>query len=88
MFARLLSLDNAQVMAILAIVIAETLWAGSDLVDVLGAHLAVDMAPVWQADDAFFDLIRDREVLLAMVEEASDKQVVAGNAKEPARCSR
>ena len=85
MFARLLPLDDAQVMAILAIVMAETLWARSELVDLLGAHLVVDTASVWQADDALFDLIRDREVLLSMVEEVSDKPVVAGNAKEPGK---
>jgi ParB family chromosome partitioning protein len=82
LFARLLPLDDAQVLSILAIVMGETLWARSDLIDLLGTHLAVDMASVWQADDALFDLIRDREVLLAMVEEVSDKQVVAGNLKE------
>lgn len=85
LFARLLPLDDAQILSILAIVMGETLWARSEMVDLLGAHLAVDMASVWQADDTFFDLIRDREVLLAMVEEVSDKQVVAGNAKEPGK---
>ena len=85
LFARLLPLDDAQVLSILAIVMGETLWARSEMVDLLGAHLAVDMASVWQADDALFDLIRDREVLLAMVEEVSDKQVVTGNAKEPGK---
>ncbi|MDF2384875.1 ParB/RepB/Spo0J family partition protein [Nostoc ellipsosporum NOK] len=85
LFARLLPLDDAQVLSILAIVMGETLWARSEMVDLLGSHLAVDMASVWQADDAFFDLIRDREVLLAMLEEVSDKQVVAGNAKEPGK---
>jgi ParB family chromosome partitioning protein len=84
-FVRLLPLDDVQVMSIFAIVMAETLHARSHLVDLLGAHLAVDMASVWQADDALFDLIRDREVLLAMVEEVSDRQVVAGNAKEPGK---
>lgn len=85
LFARLLPLDDARVLSILAIVMGETLWARSEIVDLLGAHLAVDMASVWQADDTFFDLIRDREVLLAMVEEVSDKQVVAGNIKEPGK---
>jgi ParB family chromosome partitioning protein len=85
MFARLLPLTDAQVLDILAIVMAESLWSRSDLVDLLGAHLAVDMASVWQPDDALFDLIRNREVLLAMVEEVSDTQVVAGNAKEPGK---
>lgn len=85
LFPRLLPLDDAQVMAILAIAMGETLWARSEMVDLLGTHLAVDMASVWHVDDALFDLIRDREVLLAMVEEVSDKQVVAGNAKEPGK---
>ncbi|MDT8758761.1 ParB N-terminal domain-containing protein [Sphingomonas psychrotolerans] len=82
LFVRLVRLDDAQVLDILAIVMGETLHARSSLVDLLGQHLGVDMAPVWRADDAFFDLIRDREVLLAIVEEVADRQVATGNAKE------
>lgn len=85
LFVRLIRLDDAQVLDILAIVMGETLHARSSLVDLLGQHLGVDMAPVWHTDDAFFDLIRDREVLLAMVEEVADRQVAAGNAKETGR---
>ncbi|UIJ47130.1 ParB/RepB/Spo0J family partition protein [Sphingomonas cannabina] len=82
LFVRLVRLDERQVLDILAIVMGETLHARSDMVDVLGLHLAVDMAPVWQADDALLDLIRDREVLLAMVEELAGRQVAEANAKE------
>jgi len=69
-------------MSILAIVMGETLDARSNMVDALGQHLAVDMAPVWQADDALLDAIRDREVLTAMVEELAGKTVAEANAKE------
>ncbi|WP_448657769.1 ParB/RepB/Spo0J family partition protein [Sphingomonas sp. CJ99] len=79
--ARLLPLADEQVLAILAIVMGETLHARSEIVDLLGRHLGVDMASVWQADDALFDLIRDREVLLAMVEEVAGKSVAEANAK-------
>lgn len=82
LFVRLTRLDDAQVLDILAIVMGETLYARSDMVDLLGLHLAVDMAPAWQADDALLDLIRDREILLAMVEEVAGKQVAEANAKE------
>ena len=82
LFAALAALDDAQVLDILAVVIAETLCARSNLVDLLGSHLAVDMASVWQADDAFFEPIRDREVLLAMVGEVAGKLVAEANAKE------
>jgi len=85
LFVRLLPLDDPQVMAILSIVMGETLWAGSDMVDLLGVHLAVDVAPVWQADDVLFELIRDREVLLAMVAEVAGKQVTDANVKEPGK---
>lgn len=79
---KLLKLDDAQVMSILAIVMGETLDARGNMVDVLGIHLAVDMAPVWQADDALVDAIRDREVLTQMVEEVAGETVAEANAKE------
>lgn len=82
LFVRLLALTDTQVMAILAVIMGETLWARSELVDLLGQHLAVDMGLVWQADDALFDLIRDREVLLAMVGEVAGQQVAEANGKE------
>lgn len=82
LFAKLVKLDDAAVLAILAVVMGETLDARSDLVDLLGQHLAVDMAEVWQADDALFDLVRDREVLLAMVEEVAGAKVAEANARE------
>lgn len=82
LFARLAKLDDASVMAILAVVMGETLDARSDLVDLLGQHLAVDMAKVWRADDALLDPVRDREVLLAMVEKVAGKKVAEANARE------
>lgn len=82
LFAKLAKLGDADVMAILAVVMSETLDARSDLVDLLGEHLAVDMTKVWQADDAMLDLVRDREVLLAMVEDVAGNPVAEANAKE------
>ncbi len=82
LFAKLAKLDDASVTAIIAVVMGETLDARSDLVDLLGEHLAVDMAQVWQADDALLDLVRDREVLLAMVEDVAGAKVAEANAKE------
>lgn len=82
LFAELAKLDDASVMAILAVAMGETLDVRSDLVDLLGQYLAVDMAKVWQADDALLDLVRDRDVLLAMVEDVAGKTVADSNAKE------
>ena len=82
LFAKLAKLDDASVMTILAVVMSETLDARCDLVDLLGQHLAVDMAKVWRADDAMLDLVRDREVLLALVEDVAGAKVAEDNAKE------
>jgi ParB family chromosome partitioning protein len=49
-FARLLELSDAQVMQILAVVLAETLAAGTGLIDMLGQHLKVDCLEHWQPD--------------------------------------
>jgi ParB family chromosome partitioning protein len=88
LFAGLLKLDEAQVLAILAIAMGETLDARSAMVDALGQHLAVDMAPVWEADDALLDAIRDREVLSAMVAEVAGETVAEANAKESGKVLR
>ncbi len=81
-FLRLLDLPDAAVMDILTIVVGETLDAGSPMVDALGAELNVDMASVWQADDAFFGLVRDKHVLRAMMAEVAGERIAAANAKE------
>lgn len=81
-FLRLMELPDIAVMDVLTIVVGETLDAGSPLVDALGTQLTVDMAPVWQADDAFFALIRDKEVLRAMLAEVAGETVASANANE------
>lgn len=81
-FLRLLDLPDAAVMDILTIVVGETLDAGSPMVDALGTELRVDMASVWQADDPFFGLVRDKEVLRAMMAEVANERIAAANAKE------
>lgn len=81
-FRRLLSLTDAEVMAVLAVVMGETLAVGTELIDALGTHLALDMSSVWSADDAFFDLLRSREVLTPMVAEVAGAEVAAANAGE------
>jgi len=81
-FLQLVALTDQQVMEVAAIVMAETLAAGSEEVEALGLHLGVGMGEVWKADDAFFDLIRDREVLAAIVTEVVGEEVAEANSKE------
>lgn len=82
LFARLLELPDPVVMEIIAIVMGETLQAGSEAVEMIGLHIDTDMHRHWKADAAFFDQLRDREVLLAIVGEVAGTEVAAANAAE------
>lgn len=81
-FLRLLDLPDPAILDVVAIVMGETLAAGSVAVEAIGRTLGVDMADWWQADPAFFDLVRDKEVLGAMVAEVAGETVASANAKE------
>ena len=85
LFARLLALSDDDVMRVVAVVMAETLGAGSALVEAVGVQLSVDMATVWQPDEAFFDLLRDKAVINAMLAEVGGKRVANGNVAEKAK---
>lgn len=73
-FQRLLKLKDADVGRIATFVMAETLAAGSDVVDAFGVHAKVETRDHWTPDQAFFDLLRDRDTVHAMLAEVSGKK--------------
>jgi ParB family chromosome partitioning protein len=73
-FAKLLEMADKDVNRLLAIVMAETLAAGTGLIDTLGQQLAVDVGAEWHPDDVFFGLLRDRESLGAILAEMIGKR--------------
>lgn len=88
LFVQLTALPKDDVLAVLAVVVGETLDPRGDIVDALGISLGIDMASVWQADRAFLDSLRDREVMLAMVGNLTSPAVAEANAKEPVKVLR
>ena len=82
LFQRLLDLPDPAILDVVVIVMGETLASGSAAVEAVGLTLGVDMADYWQADPALFDLIRDKEVLTAMVADVAGQTVASANAKE------
>jgi ParB family transcriptional regulator, chromosome partitioning protein len=82
LFQRLLELPDAVVMEVLAIVMAETLASGTGLIETIGLHLGVKMADYWVADDAFYGLVRDREVLTEVLREVGGDTVAEAHATE------
>ncbi|CAM5508498.1 ParB/RepB/Spo0J family partition protein [Sphingobium scionense] len=88
LFNHLLGLSDEGVMSVLAIVMGETLAAGSGMVELLGVLLKVDMAAVWQADDALLDSIRDKEIMGKIVADVAGNTVATANAGESAKVQR
>lgn len=81
----LLKLSDDEVMRILTFVMAETLQAGTCVIEQLGNHLNVDMGAAWEPDDAFFDLIRDKAAINAMLKHIGGKAVADGNVSATAK---
>ena len=88
LFLHLMTLSDEAVLDVLSIVMGETLAAGSEMIELLGVHLGIDMAAVWQADDALLDLVRDREAIGRIVAEVAGDEVAAANAKESGKVQR
>lgn len=82
LFQRLLELPDAVIMEVLGVVMGETLASGTSLIETIGLHLGVKMADYWMADDAFFGLIRDREVLTEVLREVGGDTVAESHAAE------
>lgn len=85
LFLRLLELPDAAIMDVIAVVMGETLAAGSAAVEAVGTEIAVDMADWWQADSAFFSLLRDREVLGSLVADVAGETVASANKAEKSK---
>lgn len=81
-FVRLMALPDPAVMDVIGIVMGETLMAGSAVVEAVGIEIGVAMGKLWEADDAFFELIRDKEVLSQIVAEVAGEAAARANAGE------
>jgi ParB family chromosome partitioning protein len=81
-FAHLLKLSNDEVLRIAATVMADTLAAGSPVIEALGLHLKIDPRGQWQPDETFFGLIREKAAVNAMLAEVAGKQAADGNLAE------
>jgi ParB family chromosome partitioning protein len=82
LYAKLLALTDAQILDVIAAAMGESLEAGSMVVEAVGLHLGVDMAALWQPDAAFFELIRDKAIVNALLADIGGESVASANAGE------
>jgi ParB family chromosome partitioning protein len=87
-FRRLLSLSEDDVMRIAAFFMARSLQPGSDAVEEAGVRLSVDARASWQPDETFFDLIRDRATINAVLADVAGEDVARANIAEKAKTQR
>ena len=66
-FAQLMDWSDQDVLALLAVVMADALALGTGLIDTLATGLDVDVGQHGQPDDVFFDLVKEREAITAML---------------------
>ncbi|WP_195819410.1 ParB/RepB/Spo0J family partition protein [Roseobacter sp. MH60115] len=68
-FAKLVELDESDVLRVLSFLMADSLAVGTELVEVLAQSFETDIAAAWTIDDTFFDLMRDKQAINGMVAE-------------------
>jgi ParB family transcriptional regulator, chromosome partitioning protein len=78
-------MSDEDVLRVAAFVMAETMAAGSAVVEAVGVHLEVDPRTHWQPDDASFELARERATVNAMLAEIAGKSVADANVTERAK---
>ncbi len=86
--ARFAMLSDDEVMSILPIVMGETLAVGSAEVDFLGQVTGTDMRTGWDDSAVLPDLIRDKQLLNAIIAEVAGSDVAEANAKATAKVQR
>ncbi|SDU42575.1 ParB/RepB/Spo0J family partition protein [Stappia sp. ES.058] len=84
-FAKLLKMKDKDVQRVFTFVVAETLPAASAAVEVLGAMFKTNMLDVWQADQTFLDLLRDKEAINTVLADIGGKQTASAHIASTAK---
>ena len=87
-FARLLELDDLAVMRVMSFAMAESLQADEPVVEALTYAVPVDMAAMWEPDEAFFTILRDKKIINAMVKDIAGKRTADGAITETGKAQK
>ncbi|MGH1417101.1 MAG: ParB/RepB/Spo0J family partition protein [Pelagimonas sp.] len=87
-FAHLMTLSDKEVLRVLTFLMTASLEVASPLIDEIADILGADMTKYWQPEDTFFALIRDKQVLNAMVGEYAGLNAAAEHITATAKTQR
>jgi ParB family chromosome partitioning protein len=88
MLTHLMTLSDDDLLRILTFLMADSLAITSPIIDDLAKELGTDMSKHWQPDETFFALIRDKQVLNAMVGEYAGQTAAAEHITATAKTQR
>lgn len=78
-FAKMLTLSDIEVMEVAAVVMAESLAAGDIMVEAAGKVLSVSLENSWQPEEIFWEQLRDKAIINAMLREVAGKKIADAN---------
>jgi ParB family chromosome partitioning protein len=84
-FSALLAMSDEDVSAVLAFVMADTLAAGGGVVEAVAHVTDTDMATYWKPEPAFFDLLRDKRAVNAMVSDIASPSTAEASLTDTAK---
>ncbi|MCR9196826.1 MAG: ParB/RepB/Spo0J family partition protein, partial [Hyphomonas sp.] len=87
-FAALLAMSDDEVMQVLAFTMADTLEAGGAIVEAVAHVCETDMASYWKPEPAFFDLLRDKRAINAMVADIGTTSLAESYASDTAKAQK
>jgi ParB family chromosome partitioning protein len=87
-FAALLAMSDDEVMQVLAFTMADTLEAGGAIVEAVAHVCETDMVSYWKPEPAFFDLLRDKRAINAMVADIGTASLAESCATETAKAQK
>ncbi|HNR78115.1 MAG TPA: partitioning protein, partial [Parvularculaceae bacterium] len=87
-FAKMMTLSDADIARILTFVAAEIIAAGHEAVDCLARVLPMDIADWMTPDDAFFELLRDKNMTNAMLADIAGGSVAKANRDATAKAQK
>jgi len=74
LFLKMMKLSGEEITRLQTFLMTESLSQNSEIVEILGVMMGLDMSGDWQPDEAFFELIKDKRVINAMLSDIAGEQ--------------
>ena len=87
-FAKIMTLSDTDIARILTFVTAEIIAAGHEAVDCLARVVPIDIADWMTPDDAFFELLRDKNMTNAMLADIAGDSIAKANCDAAAKAQK